>query len=442
MSAAHSATRKARPHDAPADAQPEAAARPGDGEQLLVPVRRRRLPRSRRLLAAVLLVTAMLAPLGVAVSLAWAQSSDDVTAAQNERYGAEYVKALGNLVVALGGAQSTAVHGSRPDAGPVDRAVAQVNAADAAHGQALAVTTHWTDLRTRIAHLTSSPGTDRAAYDRFTEAVDLTLDLVLRAGDASGLVVDPVLGTRYLADAALTRLPAAIVQAGRHADLLHIAVTGNAAGGVTAGRLDAATARSEFDTAADALDRDVHIAVDNAGSRSFGPALVAPMDDFRAAVDAFPAPPNDRLTAAAADAADQGAGRLRESGLRLDAAVLDGLDGLLTSRSGTDGGRRIAVGLVLVLGVLAAAAALWLLIPGQPDTGGQRAATRDDDAERGGATEHVRREPGSRRSEETAEALAEIRALLGARELLRSGELVRVGRAVRPGRRESGGDPQ
>ena len=368
----------------------------------------------RRAIAAVLVALALLLPLGVTTSLAWSDASDGVTVAERERHGVAYLRPVASLLGALVDAQSAAVRGDQPNPTAITSAVAKVVDADSRHGAELGVSRRWRDLKTRIDQLARSGGTGRTAFEAYGEAVDLTVDLKSRVGDASGLILDPKLDTYYLMDAGMERLPLTMIESGRHADLLRLAADARKPDGTPPDRppdelFFATTAQTRLDEAAQAVDRDLRIAVEAADAPDFGTPIVEPLDAFRAAVDAFPQSPTSgsaQELASAAGAVTAVASRLREATLRLSAVVFDGLDDLLADRVGSGGGRRVAVGLFVVLGVLAALAAVWLLLPAQAVSDAAPEPEGADDR----LSEPIRREPAARRSAEATEALEESKS--------------------------------
>ncbi|HEV2089078.1 MAG TPA: hypothetical protein VGR21_12270 [Cryptosporangiaceae bacterium] len=417
-----------------------------------VPERPERRPanRFRRTAGALLVTLALSVPLAFAVWFSWRDAASDANMARNEQAGVSYLRPLSQLVGTLVDTQSAAVRGSRPNAATITSAVARVNEVDDRLGAQLGVHRSWLTLRDRIGQIQRDTSTGQAAYDRHGEVIDLALDLVARVGDGSELILDPVLDSYYLMDTALLRLPVVMVQSGRYADLVALAAVPEDPPAIrnrnpnqavlTISQVEqivaAATARDLAVASANTVDPNLRKSVDAAqGGEAVGGGVVQPLDAFRSATTELSRGAAAALDAPAA-AVTSAAAALRAASLRLSSAVLDTLNGLLSERERGYEARQLTVGVALGLGIVAAFVALWLLLP-------SRSVTEPaEQTEEAAGTREIRRTASGVAQPAAADAMEEIRALLGARDLLRAGELVRVGRAVRPGRRESGGDSQ
>jgi hypothetical protein len=153
----------------------------------------------------------------------WASTSADAQFVLAERRGVTYLGPLSRLIDGLTVAQSAAVRGTPVDDAAVRAAIADVDAVDATVGGPLQVQQRWHDLRPRITDVLSNPAAGAAAYQRFADVIVLATDLQTKVNDVSNLILDPVLSSYYLMDAAVLRLPVAMVAAGRGADLVALA---------------------------------------------------------------------------------------------------------------------------------------------------------------------------------------------------------------------------
>ncbi len=438
-------TQTAPPRDRRMTDDPEAADAPPRPE-------RRPAGRLRRTAGALLATLALSVPLAFAVFFSWQDAAADADVARNEQSGVAYLRPLSQLIGVLVDTQSAAVRGTRPNAGAITAAVAKVNTADEQFGNKLDAHRRWQVLRDRIGQIQRDTSTGTAAYERHGEVIDLAIDLAARVGDGSALILDPELDSYYLMDTALLRLPVVMVQAARYADLLALAPApeenpaNQARPGQTAPpaaptteqieqTVTAAAARDLAAASAATVDTNLRKSIDATQSEALGGSVVQPLDAFKTAAAELSRGAAANLETPARTVTSA-AGALRAASLRLSSAVLDTLNGLLADRERGFETHQITVGVTLGLGAVAAFVALWLLLP-------SRSVTEPvEQVEQPTETREIRRTAAGVAQPAAADAMEEIRALLGARELLRAGELVRVGRAVRPGRREPGGDSQ
>jgi hypothetical protein len=242
--------------------------------------------------------------------------------------------------------------------------------------------------------------------------------LIRRIGDTSHLVHDPDLDSYYLMDAAIIRLPSAMVLAGQAADLVALA-GGKALTGENA--IKAAVARFGVSTAAEEVIAGVSKSIDFTARSALGTNITDRLDAFKAAADAF-APPTILFglsgeIEAGALAAD--ARRVAAAADPLAHRLLGELEVLLQTRAARlDGQWRFTA----VAGGVAAAFALlvlWLIVFPRP-----RAAAVEASAD------------GPPRTPRTGEL--QLGSLAYAREVLDGDRVVHVGRAARPRTRESG----
>jgi hypothetical protein len=302
---------------------------------------------------ALVMTALVIAPVLTVASWAAQDTGDSLAFVDAERQGVEYLKPLTRLLGELVKAQSAAVGGEAVDTGQIQAAMSAVEQADAKLGGDLSAHPRFAEVRNAVRDLSQQPGgAGLDAFQRWAKAVDLTIALARRVGDTSKLILDPALDTYYLMDASLLRLPDVIQGAGQLADLLAI----------TAGKrtpLDevrAAVARDRIATAAAAVNLGLGKVVDVTGSRRVSSALLSPVDQFGAAVDAL-APPlavvtmpplPDNVAAAAVG--------VRDSAQRLSQVVLGELDALLADRSGGLSRQRVYIALAAAVGVLVGAA--------------------------------------------------------------------------------------
>ncbi len=188
----------------------------------------------------------------------------------------------------------------------------------------------------------------------------LAVDIQRQVGDASHLIHDTELDSYYLMDAAIVRLPDAMVLAGRASDLVALA------GGQTLGGEDAAqaaVARFGVSTAADQVRLGLNKSVNFTARADLGSNITERLDAFQAAADAFAPPTMLRELAGTVDAATLAANaqKVFAAATPLAHRLLSELQALLDARAAKVSGEwrftAIASGAIAVLGLVM----LWLL---------------------------------------------------------------------------------
>ena len=311
-----------------------------------------------RVVTAVLLAVAVLVPMATVAAWASSENSEGRTRIESERRGVAYLRPLTRLLDTLAAGQSAAVRGEQVDNTPIEAALAAVELVELRHGAELNTRSRWPTLRDSIKELTQRPGSPGLeAYQRWGQAVDLTVALIRRVGDTSRLIVDSEVDSSYLVDAGLVRLPEIVQSAGQLADL------GQMTPGLRAEDPRAAILRDRIAINAGAVAAGLSNVADASRSGQVGSALLSPLDQFGAATDqlapsvavATMPPLPDNLTAAAVG--------VRDSSQRLGQTIWAELDRLLVARLDDLAERRLQILVVVVVGLLVAVgAAVALLI--------------------------------------------------------------------------------
>lgn len=306
-----------------------------------------------RAVVALAITVAVIAPVLTVASWAAQDTGTSLAFVESERRGIEYLRAATRLLGELVKAQSAAVGGEPVDTSRLQTELTAVEGVDAKLGDDLNTRPRFVEVRNAVRDLTQQPGgAGLEAFQRWSKAVDLTIALARRVGDTSKLILNPNLDSYYLMDAGLLRLPDIIQGAGQLADLLTI----------TAGKrtpLDevrAAVARDRIATAAAAVNLGLGKVVDVTGSRRVSSALLAPVDQFGAAVDALAPPVAVAMMPPLPDNVAAAAVGVRDSALRLSDVVLGELDALLADRGDDLSTRRVYIALAAAVGVLVGAA--------------------------------------------------------------------------------------
>jgi hypothetical protein len=324
---------------------------PGEREATLAVAERGSSAVWIRVATAVLLALAVIAPVVAIASWASTDTGDNREFVRGERRGVEYLQPLTKLLGVLIASQSAAVRGEVVETSALDAELAAVERVEARHGDALSTRSRWPTLRDSIKELTQRPGLPgNEAYQRWGQAVDLTVALIRRVGDTSRLILDPELDSYYLMDAGMIRLPEVAQAAGQLADLAQVSPTRT----IAATDARAAVLRDRIATNAAAVATGLGKVVDATGSGRVGSAILSPLDQFGAATDALapsiavavmpPLPEN--LNAAAVG--------VRDASQRLSQTVWTELDRILADRESGYSVRRVQIYSAATLGVLVA----------------------------------------------------------------------------------------
>jgi hypothetical protein len=235
------------------------------------------------------------------VRQAWQTNSAASRVVAHERAGVAYLHPLTAVVSALVQAQSVAVQGGTFDATGLNKAIAALGRADAAVGGTLGTTQRYTDLKAEVIGALAQPRRGEDAYITYTGLVTLALALERQVGDNSNLIHDADLDSFYLMDAAVIRLPLAMVYAGKTVDLVTLA-GGRDLSGEDA--VAAAVARYGVADAGEQITQGLAKSVDVTTRAELGANIAPQLDAFRSAVDSF-APPTMLATLAAGMDSDQ-----------------------------------------------------------------------------------------------------------------------------------------
>jgi hypothetical protein len=354
------------------------------------------------------------------------QSAQTNSAAQqlvaSESDGAAALHPMLALVGDLVDAQSAAIRGASTAEAQksITTAINQITGADPEYGVKMQNTQAITDITNQIHAVEGRNLTGRAAYDAYAGLVTLALNLMRHTADTSHLIHDPEVDSYFVMDAAVNRLPDALVYAGRAADLVALgggeALTG--ADGVSA-----AVARFYVSNSASQVSSGLNQSIGFTSNSALGSNIADRLDQFMAAAAAF-APPTmlNQIYGPISDPATMAADarKVYATALPLAHYLIFQLQTLLTQRdTGLEGQWRFtatAAGLAGLIGLVM----LWLLIIGRPHGSHARGALI-------GETGH-----------EASGADAGVSPLTDAQHLLDQEELVHVGRAVRPRARGRG----
>ncbi|MDG4835460.1 hypothetical protein O7631_02880 [Micromonospora sp. WMMD967] len=323
--------------------------------------RARRRPSTMGRLLPLLLIGALLAPVGLLVTFAWQQTSDDRTLAARERLGVEYLTALAGVTDALVEAQSATVNGRPVAREALDRAVEKAAEVDARIGVELLSQERWAGVRAKLEALRGRSAADpESAYTAYGEVSDLLLALHRKVRESSGLVRDPVADSFFLQDSAGQELPEAVVAAGRLADLSAL-ISRRPAAEQARGLMELSGLRVAALAPAGDLVDNLRSAVDGSESTDLGANVLTPLDTYQRSVEALAAYSTPAKGTGVVDQTQLAAAALNthRSARQLQPVILAELDALLVERIDEldrDRWSTVAAGVVavLLLGWLAA----------------------------------------------------------------------------------------
>ncbi len=296
---------------------------------------------------------------------AWTTNAVSAEVVQTEINGTLVLHPMTTLLSELVGAQSAAVRGERVTTDAVREALNELAVLNGESSDSLRIGQRLTDLTSQIESAFARAETGRAAYETYSSLVSLAVEMFRLVGDSSHLIHDPDLDSYYLMDAAIIRLPDAIVYAGRAADLVALA------GGVAlTGEDQVRAAVARFGVAYDAerVSAGLTTTVDFTARSELGTNVAERLDAFRAAADAFAPPTMLQELATTVDAATMAANARRVSAAANSLAhrLLSELQALLDvrARALVQEQRFTAVASAAV--ALIGFALLWLAIAGRP----------------------------------------------------------------------------
>lgn len=315
--------------------------------------------RRPRTILTVIVLVAVIAPLGYVFAQFWSATSEAAAFVEAERNGVGEVLPVTELLAALVDAQTVAARGATVDVSAVRAAVERVNRADPG-AEDSQPRQRRAQLTIQIESTLAQKGTGPEAARAYAIPIGLTQALLGKIGDSAKIIRDPALDAYHLADTALLRLPEVIVNAGQLVAQARIAdakTNRNPPG--------AAIARDRVATAANTISVGLRSGTESVASASADMTLLKPLDEFGAAIGAIvrasSAP--DLSTATARSEIEAAQRALQSAALVLSSAVLNSFDGLLAERADRLSGQRRNVLIAGVMALLAAIALFWLRLP-------------------------------------------------------------------------------
>jgi len=164
----------------------------------------------------------LLIPLGFVATAYVGLQRDQIAFSVKERNGVAYLAPLVELSARVAQARHVAVTGDRT-AVALDRLTAEVDSVDRRLAPKLGLGDAWAATRRLVVAAQRATGPAAGRYVAYNEAMQALAELIVRAGDASNLTLDPDLDSYYLMDTLQFRLPVVLDNAGRSADLAVLA---------------------------------------------------------------------------------------------------------------------------------------------------------------------------------------------------------------------------
>ncbi|MET8039720.1 hypothetical protein ABZU25_02515 [Micromonospora sp. NPDC005215] len=370
--------------------------------------RARRRPSTLGRLLPLLLIGALLAPVGLLVTSAWRQTTDDRDLAVRERLGVQYLTALSSVTDALVEAQSAAVSNRQVSGDALNRAVEGAAAVDARIGAELLSQERWAGLRAKLEALRGrSPADPESAFTAYSEVTDLLLALHRKVRESSGLVRDPVTDSFFLQDSAGQELPEAVVSAGRLADLGTL-VSRRPAAEQPRGLMELTGLRVAALAPAGDLVDNLRSAVDGSESTDLGANVLTPLDTYQRSVEALAAYSTPAKGTSVVDPGQLSAAGLntQRAARQLQPVILAELDALLVERIDEFNRDRWLISAAGVLAVLLLSwlAALLVVARGRARRRAALAATHAEGADAPSPAESWRPVPSDQRELQPAGA--------------------------------------
>jgi hypothetical protein len=319
---------------------------------------------------------------GAVVRQSWSDTNAALEVVTAEYDGATLMHEMTTMLSDLVGAQSAAVRGDRVDPEPLRNALTHLTAPPEEGRPAqtdLQVGQRISDLRSQIESALAKGETGRAAYATYSSLVSLTIEMIRRVGDTSHLIHDPDLDSYYLMDAAIVRLPDAVVLAGRATDLVMLA-----GGKALTGEDQVAAGVARFGVAndAEAVSSGLTKSVDTTNKSDLGSNVAQRLDTFKAAADAFSPPTMLAELATTVDAATlaDDARRVYAAAASLAHLLLSELQALLDVKSAKLQSQQRFTLVAAALGFIVGLVMVWVAVVGRPSRGPSRrfGSTVDD----------------------------------------------------------------
>jgi len=190
-----------------------------------------------------IVIVALIIPIVGLMSMLYMELNKSITSDTMETYGVEYIKPLQRLAVNIAqhrGMTNSLLNGDESFRSKltqkrqlIDNAIKAVETTHSRLGEILKVDKLWQDFKSDWSQLSTASENMKASqsFKQHSKLVSSVNDMIIRIGDTSNLILDPVLDSYYLMDVIVNRIPILLndlgVLRGKGAGLL-------AAGSITA----------------------------------------------------------------------------------------------------------------------------------------------------------------------------------------------------------------
>lgn len=296
----------------------------------------RRWPKGPGAMLRLLLAVLLLVPVGALFVQSWQGVDEELTSADRERQGIEYLRSLEQVTVALVDAQSAAVARQPVLREALTLAVENTTSVDARLGEELRTRERWAGVRAKIEALPQRNLPDPTqVFAGYTEATDLILALYAKVRETSGLIRDPDADSYALQDSVVEELPEALVAAGRLADLAMFSSASRSNAEQLQAAIGLAGGRNAVLEPVEDMVEGLQSAVNTTESQQLSGNLLSRLDAYQLAVDALGAATAPTAGAAAVDPEAIAAARTsaQVAGLGLSEVMFNELDALVETRA-------------------------------------------------------------------------------------------------------------
>jgi methyl-accepting chemotaxis protein len=234
----------------------------------------------------VLIALVLIAPALFATWQFRAQQNAQIAFSSKERIGLQEIVPAGHLLTDLANARALAVRSAGGDAvataalpaarKDVARSVAALDAADRRLGSQLGTHTMWKRLRTLIkATVDLDASAPYIALENYRRLTAPMLELIVQAGNASNLILDPELDSYYAMDALVNKVPVVLDTAGRVTSReIAMVASGHS---TEAGRIALAVDQGVMESAVDAIDSGLKTAYADTSDPELRKSLSGPL---------------------------------------------------------------------------------------------------------------------------------------------------------------------
>jgi methyl-accepting chemotaxis protein len=240
----------------------------------------------------VLLAAVLLAPLGYVTKNYFDKTNGDISFAQDERTGVDYLSPALDLKAVVDGALIAGPAGQSVEPGSINAAVGALDsvsgrlAAPLTNGTDASLPDAWSAAKTAISAALSATADVTAQFDAWSAASTAMTAVVQTAGDDSNLTLDPIVDTYYVGNAAVVNVRDTMGYAALVAGLTSKAASASSSD-LRDLQMRLAVASGSLGSAASGLSGSVDTAAKNTSDKSLRSNIEGPSGAVTAAVKAL-----------------------------------------------------------------------------------------------------------------------------------------------------------